>query len=181
MKQPFRFEGSASEFGNRLILDTGEMFHLPNWVTSVHFIGNGDIWAIERGYQYEDEFGLCRRLHIGKLSEKWYGDNTVVSVNVSQFIAAQNLECGGGKTSVAHSDDQTSGICKIENMPIGATITGICNGECGMEYFRIKPERYEIHDDIITILCGNAASGRSRGDYGLELNIKRGTNVKYEV
>ena len=173
MKQPFRFEASTLD-SSCLVLETGERFTIPKWARYIDFRLNGDIWAYENK-SYGPQGG--KHSYLGKVCYQWEGYKSQ-SVDIAQFIAAQNLECGVGKTSVA-----TSGISKIEEMPIGATITGICNGECGMEYFRIKPERYEVHDDIITILCGYAAGGRSpnKVGYGLELNIKRGTNVKYEV
>lgn len=71
-------------------------------------------------------------------------------------------------------------ICKIEYMPVGATLKGIqdCNGEWNEITF--KPGRVEIHDDVITMLSGYAG-WRPKGDkaYGAEINIKRGTNVKF--
>lgn len=71
-------------------------------------------------------------------------------------------------------------ICKIEEMPVGATLKGIqdCNGEWNEITF--KPVRVEVHDDVITLLSGYAG-WRPKGDkkYGAEINIKRGTNVKF--
>ncbi|EKL2214113.1 hypothetical protein PQ125_002647 [Salmonella enterica] len=71
-------------------------------------------------------------------------------------------------------------ICKIEEMPVGATLKGIqdCNGEWNEITF--KPGRVEVHDDVITLLSGYAG-WRPKGDkaYGAEINIKRGTNVKF--
>lgn len=65
-------------------------------------------------------------------------------------------------------------ICKVEEMPVSATLKGIqdCNGEWHEVTF--KPVRFEVHDDIITLLSGYAG-----WPYGAEINIKRGTNVKF--
>ena len=71
-------------------------------------------------------------------------------------------------------------ICKIEEMPVGATLKGIqdCNGE--WKEITFKPGRVEVHDDVITLLSGYAG-WRPKGDkaYGAEINIKRGANVKF--
>ncbi|EDV3179107.1 hypothetical protein CSP48_004018 [Salmonella enterica subsp. arizonae] len=65
-------------------------------------------------------------------------------------------------------------------MPFGATLKGIqyCNGEWIETTF--KPCRVEIHNDVITLFSGYAG-WRPKGDkaYGAEINIKRGTNVKF--
>lgn len=71
-------------------------------------------------------------------------------------------------------------ICKIEEMPVGATLKGIQDESGEWNKISFKPGRVEVHDDVITLLSGYAG-WRPKGDkkYGAEINIKRGTNVKF--
>lgn len=82
----------------------------------------------------------------------------------------------------------TSGIrtaqssrCKIEHMPIGATLTGIQDEEGDMIPMRFKPAKIETAtkaDDYFTLLLH---CGVKRGTFSGELNIKVGTVVDYEI
>lgn len=98
--------------------------------------------------------------------------------NVKHFI--ENAPINAGTIYTASIGITDYRICKIEEMPVGATLKGIqdCNGEWNEITF--KPGRVEVHDDVITLLSGYAG-WRPKGDkaYGAEINIKRGTNVKF--
>ena len=70
-------------------------------------------------------------------------------------------------------------ICKIEDLPVGATIKGIKRNKEGWDDVTFTPRRIEIHDDMITLLSGYAGGYSKDGNnYALEINIKRGTKVK---
>ena len=72
-------------------------------------------------------------------------------------------------------------ICNIEHMPVGATIVGI-QRECGgWDDLKFKPRRIEVHDDVICLLSGYTSGYKSGNNYGAEINIKRGTKVKYST
>lgn len=73
-------------------------------------------------------------------------------------------------------------ICKIEDMPVGATLLAIKRNAEGWDDVRFTPRRIEIHDDTITLLSGYAGGySKSGNNYALETNIKRGTKVKYRT
>lgn len=69
-------------------------------------------------------------------------------------------------------------ICDVELMPVGAILVGI-QRECGeWDDLKFKPRRIEVHDDVICLLSGYSGGYKSGNNYGAEINIKRGTNVK---
>lgn len=69
-------------------------------------------------------------------------------------------------------------ICDVELMPVGAILVGI-QRECGeWDDLKFKPNRIEVHDDIICLLSGYAGFSKKAISYSAEINIKRGTKVK---
>lgn len=64
----------------------------------------------------------------------------------------------------------------IEDMPIGAQIVGIKRCEDEWDDLNMKVRRVEVHDDIIVLLAHHSMHGVG---YGAEVNIKRGTIVRY--
>lgn len=68
---------------------------------------------------------------------------------------------------------------EIERMPLGASIIGIKddNGDWQDVSFPIK--RIEVHDDLICLLAHHG-SYKDKA-FSAELNIKRGTMVKWKV
>ncbi|EBH2608603.1 hypothetical protein FKF61_21570 [Salmonella enterica] len=71
-------------------------------------------------------------------------------------------------------------ICKIEEVPVGATLKGIQDESGEWDEITFKPVRVEIDGDTITLLSGIAGGYRKGGKkYGAEINIKLGTNVKF--
>lgn len=73
--------------------------------------------------------------------------------------------------------------CKIEDMPLGATLIAIQDESGGWDEVVFTPRRVEVHDDIICLLsCYGYARGYSPSGktYGAEINIKRGTMVKFK-
>ena len=68
---------------------------------------------------------------------------------------------------------------KIEKMPLGASIIGIKddNGDWHDVSFPIK--RIEVHDDLICLLAHHGSY--KNNPFSAELNIKRGTMVKWKV
>ena len=67
----------------------------------------------------------------------------------------------------------------IEKMPLGASIIGIKddNGDWHDVSFPIK--RIEVHDDLICLLAHHGSY--KNNPFSAELNIKRGTMVKWKV
>lgn len=66
--------------------------------------------------------------------------------------------------------------CAIEDMPIGFQIVGIQRDEEEWDELKIKVRRIEVHDDMIVLLTHYSMHGVG---YGAEVNIKRGTLVRY--
>ena len=64
----------------------------------------------------------------------------------------------------------------IEDMPIGSQIVGIQRDEDEWDDLKIKVRRIEVHDDTIVLLANYSMYGVG---YGAEVNIKRGTLVRY--
>lgn len=73
-------------------------------------------------------------------------------------------------------------ICNIEDMPVGATLLAIQNDD-EFEVITFTAKRVEIYDDVITLLSGYAGGSMPKRTqtYAAELNIKRGTLVKYST
>lgn len=73
-------------------------------------------------------------------------------------------------------------ICNIEDMPVGATLLAIQNDD-EFEAITFTAKRVEIYDDVITLLSGYACGSMPKRTqtYAAELNIKRGTLVKYST
>ncbi|EDJ1279842.1 hypothetical protein GE594_10290 [Salmonella enterica] len=69
-------------------------------------------------------------------------------------------------------------ICKVENMPVGATLLGVQRENGEWDELKFKPRSIEVHDDVICLLSGYADGYKSGNNYGAEINIKIGTNVK---
>lgn len=69
-------------------------------------------------------------------------------------------------------------ICKVENMPVGATLLCVQHENGEWDEFKFKPRRIEVHDNVICLLSGYAGGYKSGNNYGAEINIKIGTNVK---
>lgn len=66
--------------------------------------------------------------------------------------------------------------CAIEDMPIGSQIVGIQRDEDEWDVMKINVRRIEVHDDLIVLLAHHSMHGVG---YGAEVNIKRGTLVRY--
>ncbi|ANM45846.1 hypothetical protein BI040_gp04 [Escherichia phage vB_EcoS_NBD2] len=67
---------------------------------------------------------------------------------------------------------------RVESMPLEARIIGVYQGDDLVD-FVFKPNRIEVHDDIITFLD---AHGAHRGEgFTAEVSFKRGTILKVEV
>lgn len=73
-------------------------------------------------------------------------------------------------------------ICNVEDMPVGATLLAIQNDD-EFEAITFTAKRVEIYDDVITLLSGYAGGSMPKRTqtYAAELNIKRGTLVKYST
>lgn len=63
-------------------------------------------------------------------------------------------------------------------MPVGAMLLGVQRENGEWDELKFKPRRIEVHDDVICLLSGYAGGYKSGNNYGAEINIKRGTNVK---
>lgn len=64
----------------------------------------------------------------------------------------------------------------IEDMPIGSQVVGIKRDEDEWDDLKMKVRRIEVHDDTIVLLAHHSMHGVG---YGAEVNIKRGTLVRY--
>lgn len=111
------------------------------------------------------------------------GGKTSIQQIIGEEIhkAAVKMKAPGGwridKSAFAYQEIVTQGA--IEDMPLGASIIGIKedNGEWQDVSFPIK--QIEVHDDLICLL---AHHGSHKGKaFAAELNIKRGTMVKWKV
>ncbi|WEY17712.1 hypothetical protein VC1_52 [Vibrio phage Vc1] len=49
------------------------------------------------------------------------------------------------------------------------------------EELKFKPRRIEVHDDIICLLSGYSGAHKALNNYSAEINIKRGTKIKYST
>lgn len=104
--------------------------------------------------------------------------------NPGGYFFAKNGEMIIGNAYISSGIISTTSetICKIEDVPIGATIKGIKRNAEGWDDVTFTPRRIEIHDDMITLLSGYAGGYSKDGNnYALEINIKRGTKVKYST
>ncbi|WDR21502.1 hypothetical protein PJM39_0009 [Salmonella phage vB_SenS_UTK0006] len=73
---------------------------------------------------------------------------------------------------------ETESVCNIEDMPVGATLLGVQRENGEWDELKFKPRRIEVHDDVICLLSGYAGGYKRGNNYGAEININRGTNVK---
>ena len=67
----------------------------------------------------------------------------------------------------------------IENMPIGASIIGIRDDNGDWHDVSLPIKRIEVHDDLICLLAHHGSY--KNNPFSAELNIKRGTMVKWKV
>ncbi|QLF85336.1 hypothetical protein STSR3_52 [Salmonella virus STSR3] len=65
-------------------------------------------------------------------------------------------------------------------MPVGATLHYV-QREDGEWEEQFKPRRIEVHDDIICLLSGYSGFSTKALNYSAEINIKRGTKIKYST
>lgn len=111
------------------------------------------------------------------------GGKTSIQQIIGEEIhkAAVEMKAPGGwridKRAFANQEIVTQGA--IEDMPIGASIIGIKddNGDWHDVSFPIK--RIEVHDDLICLLAHHGSY--KNNPFSAELNIKRGTMVKWKV
>lgn len=67
----------------------------------------------------------------------------------------------------------------IEDMPIGASLVALKNSDGEYESVQFKVRKIEVHDDTICLL--SHFGGYNDKPFAIELNIKRGTMVKWKV
>lgn len=111
------------------------------------------------------------------------GGKTSIQQIIGEEIhkAAVKMKAPGGwridKSAFAHQEIVTQGA--IEDMPLGASIIGIKydNGDWQDVSFPVK--QIEVHDDLICLLAHHG-SYRDKA-FAAELDIKRGTMVKWKV
>lgn len=109
-------------------------------------------------------------------------------VDALQYLLSRGCELFIGDVKINNEliDDpvktETESVCNIEDMPVGATLLAIQNdGE--FEAITFTAKRVEIYDDVITLLSGYAGGSMPKRTqtYAAELNINRGTLVKYST
>lgn len=111
------------------------------------------------------------------------GGKTSIQKIIGEEIhkAAVEMKAPGGwridKSAFAYQEIVTQGA--IEDMPLGASIIGIKddNGDWHDVSFPIKC--IEVHDDLICLLAHHGSY--KNNPFSAELNIKRGTMVKWKV
>lgn len=100
---------------------------------------------------------------------------------IGEQVHSQTIKTFGGwridKSGIACQEIVTQGA--IEDMPLGASIIGIRdnNGDWHDVSFPVK--RIELHEDMICILSHHGSY--KDNPFAAELNIKRGTMVKWKV
>lgn len=72
-------------------------------------------------------------------------------------------------------------VAPVEQMPVGATLHSIQRENGEWDELKFKPRRIEVHDDVICLLSGYASGYKTGNNYGAEINIKRGTKIKYST
>lgn len=72
--------------------------------------------------------------------------------------------------------ETTSGICKIEQMPIGAKLIGAQKESGEWVGLDVKPVRIEVDDETITFLLHQPFR---KGEFAGEVSMKRGTVIKW--
>lgn len=105
-----------------------------------------------------------------------------------QYLLSRGCELFIGDVKINNEliDDpvktETESVCNIEDMPVGATLLAIQNDD-EFETITFTAKRVEIYDDVITLLSGYAGCSMPKRTqtYAAELNIKRGTLVKYST
>lgn len=109
-------------------------------------------------------------------------------VDALQYLLSRGCELFIGDVKINNEliDDpvktETESVCNIEDMPVGATLLAIQNND-EFEAITFTAKRVEIYDDVITLLSGYAGGSMPKRTqtYAAELNIKRGTLVKYST
>lgn len=72
-------------------------------------------------------------------------------------------------------------VVPVEQMPVGATLHYVQREDGEWEELKFKPRRIEVHDDIICLLSGYSGFSTKALNYSAEINIKRGTKIKYST
>lgn len=109
-------------------------------------------------------------------------------VDALQYLLSRGCELFIGDVKINNEliDDpvktETESVCNIEDMPVGATLLAIQNDD-EFEAITFTAKRVEIYDDVFTLLSGYAGGSMPKRTqtYAAELNIKRGTLVKYST
>lgn len=111
------------------------------------------------------------------------GGKTSIQQIIDEQIhkAAVEMKAPGGwsidKSAFANQEIVTHGA--IEDMPLGASIIGIKDDNGDWQDVSFPVKKIEVHDDLICLL---AHHGSYKGKaFAAELNIKRGTMVKWKV
>ncbi|QBQ81459.1 hypothetical protein H1N86_gp05 [Escherichia phage vB_EcoS_G29-2] len=115
----------------------------------------------------------------GKTSIAQAIDN--VARRIGEQIHSQTIKASGGwridKSVIACQEIVTQGA--IEDMPLGASIIGIKDDNGDWQDVSFPVKQIEVHDDLICLLAHHG-SYRDKA-FAAELNIKRGTMVKWKV
>lgn len=112
-----------------------------------------------------------------EMAEKKEHDDTIDSIGYF-FAKSGVMHINGAVFTASIGAKDYDYICDVELMPVGAILVGI-QRECGeWDDLKFKPNRIEVHDDIICLLSGYAGFSKKAISYSAEINIKRGTKVK---
>lgn len=110
--------------------------------------------------------------------EKKREDNDLLDALKYLNIRTGHVNLNGAVFTASVGSKDYDYICKVENMPVGAALLGVQRESGEWDELKFKPRRIEVHDDVICLLSGYSGGYKSGNNYGAEINIKRGTNVK---
>lgn len=82
-----------------------------------------------------------------------------------------NVEMRSGATTTT-----TCGVCKVEQMPLGAKLKGVLMESGEWVDILVKPVRIEVDGDTITFLLHHTFKS---GGFSGEVSMKRGTTIKW--
>lgn len=116
------------------------------------------------------------------------GGRREVGRSVGEFIAKTNKYNPENNPATDYSYlmmsmsvENKSGECKAEDMPIGATLTGVMLDDESWEELRITPRRIEVDLDVITFLLHTHYSPNTKQSrFAGEVSMNRDAMIRWE-
>ncbi|ATN93830.1 hypothetical protein [Escherichia phage SRT8] len=95
------------------------------------------------------------------------------SLNGQMYAAGMIIHNAADNASAAAT---SGGICKIEQMPLGAKLTGVRMESGGWVDILVNPVRIEVDGETITFLLHHSFKNKV---FAGEVSMKRGTTIKW--